>query len=296
MSIIDNNLVINKKKSCRSGFSLVEIIAVTVISSMVMISTLMVFNHIRKATAAVNARLDKEDIADEILHRIAEDLDRLAVPGFDTRVTLQNRMVSGFNKCRLTIENKFYDKDNKPQTFEKVVWHSQYDVMEERLTLYRYHGGLSLEDKILDVDLEKEQSEGIELYVPVTDEITLFEIVVPKKDADPLTQWSNETLPTAVVVNISFAMPVENIDGTLEILEEDIITRNIAIDRTRKPKFSFKKKDFTKPEDDEEKDPNDVDTEIDETDKTGSNSETDKDTNDNADKEKKPGSASTSNK
>lgn len=263
MTETNNILIVNKHTANRTAFSLIEIITVMLISSMVIIGTLAVFHQVRKATASVNARLDKVDVADEILQRIAEDLDRLAIPGFDTRVTLRNKIANGHNKSRLTIEKKFYDKNNKPQTFEKIVWQSEYDVMEERLILYRYHGGLSLEDKILDGELQAKQSDGTERYIPLSDEITVFEIVVPRKDANPHILWLNETLPPSIAVRISFAEPVENIDGTFEVPEEDIIVRNIAIDRTRKPKFVFKKKDFTRPEEDEDADPNDLDSKID---------------------------------
>ena len=97
------------------------------------------------------------------------------------------------------------------------------------------------------------------MYIPICWGMTIFEIVIPRKDQEPLTQWTNNDLPTSVTVTISFADPVEDFDGTLEILQEDRIIRNIAIDRTRKPKFVFKKQDFTRPEEDEE-DPNDIDS------------------------------------
>lgn len=285
--MIDNtDINLNIMTGNRRGFSLLEIITAMLISTMVMVSALAIFNQVRKATASINAKLDKEDIADEILQRIAEDLDRLAAPGFDTRVTIQNKMVSEHNKCRMTIENKIYDKNNKPQTFEKIVWHSEYDVMEGRLILYRHHSGLSLEDKILDGDLKTKQSDGTERYIPISDEMTVFEIVVPVKDADPLTKWDSKTLPTSVAVRISAAEPVENLDGTFEVYEEDIIVRNIAIDRTRKQRFIFKKKDFTRPEDD----PNDVDNEIDDTDETKID---DKETDDTITEEKTAGTADT---
>ena len=113
MTKTNNNLIAKRKADCRRGFSLIEIVTVMVISSMVMISTLAIFNRVKSVTASVNSKLDQEDVADEILQRIAEDLDRLATFGFDTKVTIRNKMADGFNKSQLIIENKFYDKSNK---------------------------------------------------------------------------------------------------------------------------------------------------------------------------------------
>jgi len=288
MTVYTNkNLNIAAKHKSRRAFSLIEIITVLVISSMIMISTLAIFNRVRQATASINARLDKEDVADEVIQRIAEDLDRLAAPGFDTKVTINNKLSNGYNISQLIIENKFYDKSSKPQTFEKIVWQSQFDEIEKILILYRHHGGLNLEDKILDGDLQTEQSDGTELFIPICWGMTLFEIVVPKKDADPLTKWTEPDLPKSVAVKISFAKPIENLDGTLEILEEDIIVRNIAIDRTRKMKYVFKKKDFTRTEDDEDTDPNDIDSETGDADEKDTKSEPDDKKNDNTDKKEK---------
>jgi prepilin-type N-terminal cleavage/methylation domain-containing protein len=276
---VNKNLNIAAKTRSRRGFSLIEIVTVMVISSMVMISTLAIFNRVKSATASINRKLDEEDVADEILQRIAEDLDRLATVGFDTTVTINSKKSAVFNKCQLIIENKFYDKSSKAKTFEKVVWQSEYDALEGMTILYRHHGGLCLEDKILDGELEDKQADGNELYIPICWGMTFFEIVIPKKDADPLTKWSSADLPTSVAVTISFAEPVENFDGTWEVAEEDRITRHIAIDRTRMPEYVFKKKDFSKPDLD---DPNDMDSNADPNDTDGFPSD-DKDSNNSTD-------------
>jgi len=213
----NNNLITKRKLANRGGFSLIEIISVTVISSMLLICAVGIFNRLQSATEAMNEKLDKQDIADEILQRIAEDLDRLAVPGFDTQLTVNNKTENGFNKTQLIIENKIYDKKNKPITFEKIVWQSEYDIMEEMPILYRYHGGLCLEDKILDGELQGEQADGTELYIPVAWGMTHFQIEIPKEDSEPLTQWSQKKLPTSVAIKISFAEATEDFEGTLEV-------------------------------------------------------------------------------
>jgi type II secretory pathway pseudopilin PulG len=264
----NNNILITKRKTRQyAGFSLIEIIAVMVISSMVMISALAILHQVRSGAASINLKLEYEDTADEVLQRIAEDLDRLAAPGFDTTVTIKNKTVSGFNKSLLTIENKFYDKSNKAKTFEKIIWQSDFDELSGTPTLYRHHGGLSLEDKILDGELEAKQAGSKALFIPLCWGMTHFEIFVPSKGRKPVTQWLTATLPTCIAVSISFAEPIENSDGTFEVPEKDRIIRYIAINRTRKPSFTFSMKEFSRPElekDEEEydNDPNDSDTDI----------------------------------
>ncbi|KKL84549.1 hypothetical protein LCGC14_1963640, partial [marine sediment metagenome] len=51
--------------------------------------------------------------------------------------------------------------------------------------------------------------------------------------------WSSTSLPKAIRISISFAEPFENMSGQLEVWEEDIITRTVAIDRTRAIKYAF---------------------------------------------------------
>jgi prepilin-type N-terminal cleavage/methylation domain-containing protein len=282
----NKNLNIASKANSRRAFSLIEIITVMVISSMVMMSTLAIFQRVKSATASVNRKLDQEDVADEILQRIAEDIDRLITDGFDTTVTINNKMENDFNKSQLIIENKFYDKSNRAKTFEKVIWQSDYDELEGMTILYRHHGGLCLEDKILDGELQEKQADNNALFIPLCWGMTLFEIVVPRKDAEPLRRWTSK-LPKSIAVSISFAEPMENFDGTLEVADEDRITRYIAVNRTQKMKFVIEKKDFTRPElePEETDDPNEVDTDAetdadDETESTDDEDETDM-TNDN---------------
>ena len=259
----DKKTVFSNKVVRASGFSLAEIIAVLIISSLVIVTALSIFHRVKTAAAAINKKLDKEDTAEEILQRIAEDLDRLAVSGTDIKITLNNKTKNGFNISQLVIESKYYGKNKKPQTFEKVTWQSDYDTSLGMLILYRSHTGLNVEDKIYIEEIE-EYPEGTELFVPLCWGMSLFEIFIPQEDSEPMTKWHSKTLPASVQVSISFADPVENFDGSYEILPEDIITRTIAIDRTRKIRFVFVKKDFDFEDpndlDDQDNDPNDIDT------------------------------------
>ena len=245
------------------GFTLLEITTVMVISSMVVITAHSIFHRVQKTSVKINDKLEVQDVSTEILQRIAQDLDTLAVPGADTTVTINNKIVNGYNKSQLIIENKIYDKTNKPQVYERIVWQADYDEQWDCLNLYRSHSGLNLEDRMLDAALAEKQNAGTALFIPVCFGMTFFQIVVPQQERAPLTKWTGKTLPPAVRVSISFEEETENLDGTFEVLEEDITTRNIAVDRTRKIRFQFVEKDFT-PDDpndflDQDSDPNEPD-------------------------------------
>ena len=221
-----------------------EAVAVLVITSMVMLAVLGIYGQVKKAAASINDRLDENDLATEILQRIAEDLDRLASPGFDTSISVKNKTdSSGYNLSQLIIANNIFDKDNKPQTFEKVVWQSSYDEFADTLVLYRSYGGIALEDKVITDEIQADrQDRGEELFIPLCSGMTFFRIEVP--GAKGTSTWTTGKLPKSVRATISFAEPYETETGDFEVAAEDMITRTIAIDRTRKIKYVFVKKDF----------------------------------------------------
>ncbi len=235
----------------RPAFSLVETITVLVITAMILISALGIYSRIRDAAADVNQKLDADELPMEILQRIAEDIDRLAAPGFDTTIGTRNKIQQGYNICQLTIQNRIYDKNNKPQNFEKIIWQTYNDPLEEGLSLYRLHTGLNLEGNV-DFDLRDSALQNEDLFVRLCTGITYFKVQVPRGD-DFADNWTSKKLPNAVTVTISFAEPFENISGELEIYEEDMIIRTIAVDRTRTIKYKFVPKDFS------EYDPNNID-------------------------------------
>ena len=260
------------------AFSLIETVTVLTIAAMIMIAALGIYNRVKTAAAAINQTLDENVLPTEILQRIAEDLDRLATPGFDTTISIENKLdVSGYNTARLIIQNKIYDKDNKPQTFEKVVWQTHYDPFEEALILYRSHGGRNLEDKVITDDLQAERQEmGNEFFIPLCSVITFFKIQVPvvkmvgenkkvgelrgekevmaEESEKFLERWGGAKLPKAITVTISFAEPYLAVTGELEVPESEKIARTIVVDRTRKIKYKFVRKDF------EPEDANDIDS------------------------------------
>jgi hypothetical protein len=255
----------------RSAFSLVEIVAVLLITVMVMLASFMIYGRVRASTIAVNAVLDNNVIPTEILQRIAEDLDRLASLGHGNKITIENKFdSSGYNIARLIIQNVVYGENNKERVFEKVVWQTYYDYLEDSLILYRSHNGINLEDKVITDDAQLEAKEmGSDYFIPICSGITFFKVMVPRiktfgevakspgedellteeqaaaEEAEKfLEKWAGRKLPKAVTVSISFAEPYQTVTGELEVFDSDKITRTIAVNRTRKLKYRFVKKDF----------------------------------------------------
>jgi len=221
------------------GFSLVEVLAALTIGAMVLIAVLSIYSRAGRSAAAITRKLDNARLPSEVLQRIAEDLDRIIASGSDTRITIENKLDNLYSTARLTILKNYYDKASKPQTFEEIIWQTSYDYDSDGLVLYRSHSGVGLEDKLLD---EKRESwEKGYPFVPICDGVTFFKIQVPR-DEDFLDRWSGP-LPHGIVVTISFAEPFKTVAGDLDVPEEEKITRTIAVDRTRKIKFIFVKKE-----------------------------------------------------
>lgn len=225
----------------RSGYTLFELITVLVIGTMIIITAMTVYNRVRSAAAAIDRNLETNTLATEILQRIVEDIDRMAIAGTDTTLVIRNKLRNRYNITQMTLENKIYDKSKKPRTFAKVIWQTSYDPFEDALTIYRSHSGIAMEDRLFETSsdstsrLEKPASE---LFVPLANVITYFKIEAIANEK-PTDVWSSASLPKAVRISISFAEPFENMSGQLEVWEEDIITRTVAIDRTRAIKYVF---------------------------------------------------------
>ncbi len=249
MKVLDRKLMQTQdldKCTVRCGFSLVEILTVVVIASMITIAVLDVYNRVQSTVASIDARIDNQMLPNEIMQRIAEDIDRLTLPGLETKIAIANKFDGLYNLSQMTIITQFYGSGNspKPQIFEKVVWQSAYDPVEDALMLYRSHSGINLEDKIVDQDLAEQQRGGRELFIPVKTGITFFEIVVPQGD-QVLRGWKRSTLPRMIRITISLAAPQEDfITGDVVVPEEAKVTRTVAIDRTRLIAYKFVRKTF----------------------------------------------------
>ncbi|HBG28325.1 MAG: hypothetical protein A2Y10_02085 [Planctomycetes bacterium GWF2_41_51] len=232
--------MINQNKK-NNGFSLAEALAALAIAAMIMVTVIGVYASVRKTQTSVDGRLKKSFKATEILQRIAEDIDRLALPGSDVSVSIKNRIdIENFMISQMIIESKIYDKDNKPQTFEKIVWQSRVAADGNELIIFRAHSGYSLEDKMLDEPKEKYETE---LYIPVCSGATLFGIEVTDGN-NVIQEWTTSTLPQGVKVSISFEPREFDVLGNLSVPEDAIRTRIIAMDRFRQIPYTFLYKEF----------------------------------------------------
>ncbi len=228
-----------------AGFSLAEVLVALTIAACVLVSVLGIYSRAERSAVAITRKLDSSRLPSEVLQRIAEDLDRIIASGSDTKITIENKFSNGFSTARLTILKTIYDKKNKKQTFEKIVWQTSYDNDANGLVLYRSHSGIGLEDKLLD---EQKEAWEQELFIPICAGITFFKIQVPRGE-EFQDRWTSDSLPHGIVVTISFAEPFKAVTGTLDVPDEEKITRTIAIDRTRKIKFIFVEKEDEQGED-----------------------------------------------
>ncbi len=220
----------------RNGFSLAEMLAALTISSMILVAVLSIYSRAESTAAGVTRRLDSVSLPAEILQRIAEDLDRVAGTSSGAKITIENKIVNGLQTAKLVISTTFYNKQNKEQTFEEIVWQGNYDYEADRgLILYRSHSGITAEDKLLDDQKENWEKE---LFVPICAGITFFKIEA-RKDEDLMAGWTDASLPNGIMVTISFAEPFKNLDGTLDVPEADKISRTIAVNKSRKIRFEI---------------------------------------------------------
>jgi hypothetical protein len=89
------------------------------------------------------------------------------------------------------------------------------------------------------------QEAGSQQAIPLCEGLTFFEIAVPKGDTF-LDKWNDKKLPNSMVITLSFSDPKETEEGYWAIDATDIYVRTIAVDRTRKIKFSFVAKEYSK--------------------------------------------------
>jgi prepilin-type N-terminal cleavage/methylation domain-containing protein len=225
----------------QSGFSLAEVLAALTIAAMVLVATLGIYSRAEHSARAITHKLDNSRLPSEILQRIAEDLDEVFVASSDTKITIENKLDHLHPTARLTMLKTIYDNSNRKQTFERIVWQSSFDYESDAngLVLYRSHSGIGVEDKLLD---EQKENWERELFVPICTGVTFFKIQVPQGE-DFQDKWTSDRLPPGIVISISFAEPFKTVTGTFDVPDEEKFTRTIAVDRTRKIKFIFTKKE-----------------------------------------------------
>jgi prepilin-type N-terminal cleavage/methylation domain-containing protein len=242
-------------KMCRHGFSLAELLAAVTIGAMVLVAVLAIYTRAESSSSAIMRELDRTRLPHEVLQRITEDLDRMAVPGADTKVTVENKFINSFSTARLSIKKTIRGSQAQEQTLEEVVWQGNYDPDVNGLIIYRGHSGIAMEDKLLD---EQKEPWERELFVPVCWGVTYFKIQVPAEGAFQ-DNWSGNTLPPGVVVTISFAPPSKAVNGTWDVPELDKITRTVAVDRTRKIKFTIPQIEDEEEQQEDVNEPNQMD-------------------------------------
>jgi len=221
------------------GLSLAELLAALTIGAMITVAVLGIYHRAEKSATAMTRKLDGSRLPGEVLQRIAEDLDNIISSDSDAKITIANKFeniasIGLIPAARLMITRTIKDSKNNEQIYEEIIWQSSYDFQSASngLILYRSHSGMNMEDKVLEKykdDFERE------LFVPICGGVTFFKISA-LAGKDPLERWDGAP-PRGIVVTISFAEPYKKVDGTLDVLEEEKITRTIAIDRTRKIKF-----------------------------------------------------------
>ena len=229
----------------KRAFTLIEAITVLMIASLIAVAVVEVYARVRRSAESVNRKLDENILEREVLQRIAEDLDRMAAPGFDAVVTVRNKLSNGYNISQLVIETSYLGSgaDAKPQTYERVIWQTAYDPYTDSLIVYRAHQGLRLEDAMVELDLAGNIRPDARWFVPLCDGITYFEVQVPAGE-NFVNQWTQTALPKAVTISISTSTPVQDEQGQLVIPERGVFTRTIAIDRTRKIRYRFVAREF----------------------------------------------------
>jgi type II secretory pathway pseudopilin PulG len=247
-----------KKRQFRGALTLVEVVVVLMLAGVIILAVLGIYNRVRASAVVILDRLEQNRLQTEVLQKIAEDIDRLAAPGFDAIINFQNKVDNGFRSAQLILESSYYNNRDQKTTYERIIWQTSFDPLIESMILYRMHEGLNVEDKVLEKN--PEMSPGSGLYIPVADGVTYFELKAQQGE-QVLGAWNSETLPKGVRVGLSFEPLRELYDGSIGVPEEDVTFRTIAVDRTRLIPYQFIKKDFDLPEEDPNdisEDPNDI--------------------------------------
>jgi prepilin-type N-terminal cleavage/methylation domain-containing protein len=230
---------------CQRGFSLIELLAVLVISTLVVVSALAVYSQMQNAARQIDSVIDDEQLPTEVLQRIAQDLDRIVAPlsgqAADVKISVKNKPDGSYESAQLKITKTYLDNKNQKQVFEEITWQSNYDFTSDRLILYRSHSGLTVEDNVLAENKTKTENTSDPnraLFIPVAAGLSCFKIQC-LAGTDFVNAWAADTLPGVVKISISFALPYQDTQGNYVVPEDQMITRTVAIDRTRQIKFQF---------------------------------------------------------
>ena len=253
--VFEDNTV-RRGRQAAGGFSLAELLAALVIGALVVTAVLTIYWRAEKATAAVLGRIETARFPAEILQLIAEDLDKVIAVSpdestADTKIVIENQLEELYQAAKMTIKRTIYDSNDKPKELEEITWQTSYnfDSFEPGLVLYRSHRGLALEDKLHDEARRAEETPYT--FIPVCEGVTYFMIEIPKdrvpapaveedeweeQEEEFLDSWSGPP-PKGVRITISFGEAFKSVLGNMEVYEEDMYSRRIAVDRTRRIDF-----------------------------------------------------------
>jgi len=215
-----------------------------VIAAMVLMAVLSIHRRVQLASAAIVGSLDEMLLPSEVLQLIAEDLDRSVDATQGLQVTVEPKYERGYSLSRLVIRKQIKTvKNRQPQeeVLEEIIWQGAVDLDTGRIVIYRRHSGMFLEDRLLGQRRQEFEIRNPP-FVPVCGGLTQF-LVKARQGDTWVDQWKGPAPPTGIQVTISFAEPHETPSGELEVLEEDKITRTIAVDRTRKIRFEANEPD-----------------------------------------------------
>ena len=136
-----------------------------------------------------------------------------------------------------SINTKYKDPTDKEQEYEEIIWQCSpnYDGDANDLVLYRSYSGVAPEDKLLD---KNKETSTLDAYIPVCRGVTYFTVEAITIEGEKQLMWTN-SLPTGIVLTISFATPFKNIQGIYDVPENEKYSRTIAIDKSREIKFEI---------------------------------------------------------
>ncbi len=219
-----------------SGFSLGEMLVTVVIGAMVLTAILNIYGRANQAADAVLQRIEGPSLASEVLQLIAQDV--AGVQGAeDVTVQIRNGVDNGFARSDLVLRRVFHDKENKEQVLEEITWRAAYDREGDTpgLIIYRSREGMGQEDKLLED--QREDWEKNYPFVPICRGATFFQIQAYKGD-ELVDQWPASAPPAGILATISFAEPYETVRGTLDVLDDQKISRTLVVNVMRKIKFA----------------------------------------------------------
>jgi hypothetical protein len=133
-----------------------------------------------------------------------------------------------------------------------------YDPLIDQMTLYRSHSGLNLEDAV--VDNMRSGDTPLDVFVPVCPGLTFFGVYALTGAEEPETQWQKQVMPNGILLQVSLAPMVQMEDGSFVLPEQSIVSRAVAVDRTRSINYKVGQKlaDYSDPNTISKADPNKI--------------------------------------